>query len=219
MGCLLEVGSGFHPELTGRENVFLNGAILGMSLKEIRRKFDSIVSFAEVEAFLDTPVKHYSSGMFVRLAFAVAAMLEPEILIVDEVLSVGDASFQKKALGAIQEAVRRGTTCLMVSHQLPSVISLCQRAVLLEQGQVVGDGPPEDIVRQYLMTAGGEGGQIAWTDPATAPGNEEVRLKSVAVSSRFTPVRRRESKSVKRFGLIFVTNNSSRGEHSRRRCC
>jgi lipopolysaccharide transport system ATP-binding protein len=182
MGCLLEVGSGFHPELTGRENVFLNGAILGMSRKEIRRKFDQIVSFAEVEAFLDTPVKHYSSGMFVRLAFAVAAMLEPEILIVDEVLSVGDASFQKKALGAIQDAVARGTTCLLVSHHLPSVVSLCQRAVLLEQGRIVADGEPDDVVRRYLATAASTGGQARWDDPATAPGNEEVRLVSVEVS-------------------------------------
>lgn len=181
MGCLLEVGSGFHPELTGRENVYLNGTILGMSLKEIRRKFDQIVAFAEVESFLDTPVKHYSSGMFVRLAFAVAAQLDPEILIVDEVLSVGDAAFQKKALAAIQDAVRRGTTCLMVSHHLPSVTSLCQRVLLLQAGQLIADGSPEDIVGKYLMTARREGGEIVWSTRDAAPGNDDVRLKSVRV--------------------------------------
>jgi lipopolysaccharide transport system ATP-binding protein len=181
MGCLLEVGSGFHPELTGRENVFLNGAILGMSLREIRQKFDQIVSFAEVEAFLDTPVKHYSSGMFVRLAFAVAALLDPEILIVDEVLSVGDAGFQKKALSAIQDAVHRGTTCLMVSHHLPSVTSLCRRAVLLQAGRLIADGLPEDVVRQYLMTARQDGGEHVWSHPETAPGNDEVRLQAVRI--------------------------------------
>lgn len=179
MGCLLEVGSGFHPELTGRENVFLNGAILGMSLREIRQKFDQIVDFADVEAFLDTPVKHYSSGMFVRLAFSVAALLEPEILIVDEVLSVGDSAFQKKALGAIHDAVKRGTTCLMVSHHLPSVTSLCRRALLLQSGRLIADGSPEDIVRQYLTTARNEGGEKCWTDRNSAPGNDEVRLTSV----------------------------------------
>ncbi len=181
MGCLLEVGSGFHPELTGRENVYLNGTILGMSLREIRRKFDQIVDFAEVEAFLDTPVKHYSSGMFVRLAFAVAVQLDPEILIVDEVLSVGDANFQKKSLNAIQEAVRRGTTCLMVSHHLPSITHLCQRAILLQAGRLIADGPAEDVVRQYLTTARRGGGEVIWQDRNSAPGNDQVRLKSVRI--------------------------------------
>jgi lipopolysaccharide transport system ATP-binding protein len=181
MGCLLEVGSGFHPELTGRENVFLNGTILGMSRREIRRKFDEIVSFAEVEAFLDTPVKHYSSGMFVRLAFAVAALLEPEILIIDEVLSVGDASFQKKSLAAIHDSVRRGTTCVMVSHQLSSITSLCQRAILIQSGRVTADGTPEQVVTQYLRTARGEGGQVTWANRDSAPGNDLVRLESVRI--------------------------------------
>lgn len=187
MGCLLEVGSGFHPELTGRENVYLNGTILGMSLKEIRQKFDQIVSFAEVEAFLDTPVKHYSSGMFVRLAFAVAAQLDPEILIVDEVLSVGDAAFQKKSLVAIQEAVRRGTTCLMVSHHLPSVTSLCQRALLLQSGQLVADGSPEDVVRKYLTTARREGGEIVWSNRDTAPGDDQIRFEAVRILQAASP--------------------------------
>lgn len=188
LGCLLEVGSGFHPELTGRENIFLNGTILGMSFKEIRRKFDAIVDFSEVEAFLDTPVKHYSSGMFVRLAFSVAAKLEPEVLIVDEVLSVGDAAFQKKSLAAIQDAVRNGATCLIVSHQLSSLASLCQRAILLEAGQVVADGNPDDVIRQYLTTARGDGGEIVWADAAQAPGNDDVRLASVRLRQPHQPL-------------------------------
>ncbi len=182
MGVLLEVGSGFHPELTGRENIFLNGTILGMSLKQIRQKFDEITAFAEVDAFLDTPVKHYSSGMFVRLAFSVAATLEPEILIIDEVLSVGDSKFQKKCVAVIQDAVRRGTTCLMVSHHMPSVTALCQRAILLQAGQVAADGAPEDVIRQYLVDAPQDAADVTWPDSATAPGNDEVRLQSVKLS-------------------------------------
>ena len=180
MGCLLEVGSGFHPELTGRENIFLNGAILGMSRREIRQKFDAIVAFAECETFLDTAVKHYSSGMYVRLGFAIAALLDPEILIVDEVLSVGDAAFQKRSLKAIQDAVKRGTTCIMVSHHLPSISSLCQRAVLLQSGRLVADGAPEEVIRQYLTSARRGGGQTNWQD-SNAPGNDEVRIRSVKI--------------------------------------
>ncbi len=134
MASLLEVGTGFHPELTGRENIYLNGAILGMTRAEIRRKFDEIVAFAEVEKFLDTPVKRYSSGMYVRLAFAVAAHLEPEILIVDEVLAVGDAEFQKKCLGKMDEVAGGGRTVLFVSHNMAAINKLCTRAVLLERG-------------------------------------------------------------------------------------
>jgi len=182
LGCLLEVGSGFHPELTGRENIFLNGAILGMSRQEVRRKFDQIVAFSEVEAFLDTPVKHYSSGMFIRLAFSVAALLDPEILIVDEVLSVGDASFQKKSLAAIQDAVGRGATCLIVSHHLPSLANLCDRVILLEAGRVAADGPPDEIIRTYLTSARREGGEITWTDRAQAPGNDEARLRAARLA-------------------------------------
>lgn len=181
LGCLLEVGTGFHHELTGRENIFLNGAILGMSRVEIRRKFDQIVDFAEVEAFLDTPVKHYSSGMFVRLAFSVAALLDPEILIVDEVLSVGDAAFQKKCHGVMQDAVRRGCTCLMVSHNLPTMINLCERAILLQSGKIIADGVPQDVAQEYLKTVRGNGGSVVWDDPQTAPGNTVVRLRSVRV--------------------------------------
>lgn len=149
-GSLLEVGTGFHPELTGRENIFLNGAILGMRRDEIRRRFDQIVEFAEVERFLDTPVKRYSSGMSVRLAFSVAAHLEPEILLVDEVLAVGDAAFQRRSLDRMAEVVKEGRTVVFVSHNLAVIRALCERAILLERGQVVVDGPAGDTIDQYL---------------------------------------------------------------------
>ena len=150
VASLLEVGTGFHAELTGHENIFLNGAILGMTRLEIKRRFDEIVAFAEVEKFLDTPVKRYSSGMYVRLAFAVAAHMEPEILIVDEVLSVGDAEFQKKCLGKMQEATTGGRTVLFVSHQMAAVQNLCRTGILLSQGRVAQTGPIGDVVRRYL---------------------------------------------------------------------
>jgi lipopolysaccharide transport system ATP-binding protein len=150
VASLLEVGTGFHPELTGRENIYLNGAILGMSRAEIRKKFDEIVAFAETERFLDTPVKRYSSGMYVRLAFAVAAHLEPEILVVDEVLAVGDAEFQKKCLGKMNEVSRDGRTVLFVSHNMGAVQVLCARAIQLECGKLCGIGGVEEIIREYL---------------------------------------------------------------------
>jgi lipopolysaccharide transport system ATP-binding protein len=150
VGALLEVGVGFHPELTGRENVFLNGAILGMRRAEIQRKFDDIVAFSEVERFLDTPVKRYSSGMYVRLAFSVAAHLEPEILVIDEVLAVGDTAFQKKCLGKMGSVARDGRTVLFVSHNLVAVTSLCQRGIMLEGGRIVEDGPSNDVVNSYI---------------------------------------------------------------------
>jgi lipopolysaccharide transport system ATP-binding protein len=153
MGSLLEVGTGFHPELTGRENIYLNGSILGMSRKEIDRKFDEIVAFSEVEQFLDTPVKRYSSGMYVRLAFAVAAHLEPEILIVDEVLAVGDTAFQKKCLGRISDISQSGRTVIFVSHQMATVAALCRRAVWLEAGAVKAAGPSREVVDQYLVSS------------------------------------------------------------------
>lgn len=156
MGSLLEVGTGFHPELTGRENIFLNGAILGMRRKEILAKFDEIVSFAGVADFLDTPVKRYSSGMYVRLAFSIAAHLDPEILIVDEVLAVGDVAFQKKCLGKMAEACARAKTVLFVSHNLAAVENLCSRGVVLHQGQVVYDGPSKAAVQFYLENLGGD---------------------------------------------------------------
>jgi lipopolysaccharide transport system ATP-binding protein len=159
VASLLEVGTGFHPDLTGRENIFLNGAILGMSRTEIRRKFDEIVAFAEVERFLDTPVKRYSSGMYVRLAFAVAAHLEPEILIVDEVLAVGDAQFQAKCLGKMRSiATQSGRTVLFVSHNMSAVAGLCQRVFLLESGRLVADDVPEQVIpRCFRRNDGGDG--------------------------------------------------------------
>ncbi|MEN8145863.1 MAG: ABC transporter ATP-binding protein [Gemmatimonadota bacterium] len=154
VGSLLEVGTGFHPELTGRENVFLNGAILGMSRAEIRAKFDEIVAFSEIEKFIDTPVKHYSTGMGLRLAFAVAAHLDPEILIVDEVLAVGDASFQRKCLGKMGEVAHQGRTVLMVSHNMSAITQLCERTLLLDGGELVMDGPSSEIVSSYLSADG-----------------------------------------------------------------
>src|SRR5260370_22739115 len=155
VSSLLEVGTGFHMDLTGKENVFLNGAVLGMTRAEIRRKFDEIVAFAEVERFLDTPVKRYSSGMFVRLAFSVAAHLTPDILLVDEVLAVGDAEFQKKCLGVMQHAsTSEGRTVLFVSHNLAAVQALCSRAILLDNGRLVGDGTTDDVVDQYMRQSG-----------------------------------------------------------------
>jgi lipopolysaccharide transport system ATP-binding protein len=154
VACLLEVGTGFHPELTGRDNIYLNGAILGMKRDEIRARFDEIVDFADVERFLDTPVKHYSSGMYVRLAFAVAAHLDPDILIVDEVLAVGDASFQKKCIGRMRSvASSEGRTVLFVSHYLPAIRDLCARSILLENGRVALDGETGRVIDRYLDTS------------------------------------------------------------------
>ena len=151
VASLLEVGTGFHPELTGRENIFLNGAILGMTKAEIKRKFDEIVAFAEIEKFLDTPVKRYSSGMYVRLAFAVAAHLEPEILVVDEVLAVGDVAFQKKCLGKMRDVSAGGRTVLFVSHNMQAIRQLCSRSMLLDAGQKISEGSSDDVIGQYLL--------------------------------------------------------------------
>lgn len=156
VASLLEVGTGFHPELTGRENIYLNGAILGMTRAEIRRKFDEIVAFAEVEKFLDTPVKRYSSGMYVRLAFAVAAHLEPEILVVDEVLAVGDAEFQKKCLGKMHDVAGQGRTVLFVSHNIPAIMSLCSAGIFLSGGRVLLTGAVSDVLEEYQAKATGE---------------------------------------------------------------
>jgi lipopolysaccharide transport system ATP-binding protein len=176
VASLLEVGTGFHPELTGGENIFLNGAILGMKRAEIARKFDEIVAFAEVERFIDTPVKRYSSGMYVRLAFAVAAHLEPEILLVDEVLAVGDASFQKKCLGKIGQVSRDGRTILFVSHNMAAVKALCRRAILIKDGRVAASGAVADVAEEYLSGNGQVESRREWRDPATAPGNESMRI-------------------------------------------
>ncbi len=183
VGSLLEVGTGFHPELTGRENIYLNGAILGMKKAEIKRKFDEIVAFAETEKFLDTPVKHYSSGMYVRLAFAVAAHLEPEILIVDEVLAVGDARFQKKCLNKMQDVGRQGRTILFVSHTMQAITRLCERVILLDEGKVLKDGPSHQVVSAYLSSGLGTTGAREWPDLTKAPGSEIARLRAVSVRS------------------------------------
>jgi lipopolysaccharide transport system ATP-binding protein len=182
VGSLLEVGTGFHPELTGRENIFLNGTLLGMKRREIERQFDAIVGFAEVERFLDTPVKRYSSGMYVRLAFAVAAYLNPEILIIDEVLAVGDAAFQKKCLGKMEEvAEQEGRTVLFVSHNMTAVQNLCRRVVWLNDGKVAEDGPPGPVISKYLNTAFKSLTERVWDDIKTAPGNDKVRLRRLRV--------------------------------------
>ena len=154
LGSLLEIGTGFHPDLTGRENVYLNGAIIGMGRDEIKRKFDEIVAFSEIEEFLDTPVKHYSSGMQVRLAFSVAAHFEPEILVLDEVLAVGDASFRQKCFRKMQDVIREGRTIFFVSHDSASVLRLCGRALLIQSGLLTDDGPAESVVKRYLDVAG-----------------------------------------------------------------
>lgn len=181
VGSLLEVGTGFHQELTGRENVLLSGAILGMKRAEILRKFDEILAFADIDQFIDTPVKRYSSGMKVRLGFAVAAFLEPEILLIDEVLAVGDAEFQKKCLGKMSEIGQGGRTIVFVSHSMPAILRLCDRAILLDHGRVVVNGPTHEVVRRYLESGPGRTSSREWTDPASAPGDDVARLKSVRV--------------------------------------
>jgi lipopolysaccharide transport system ATP-binding protein len=200
LASLLEVGTGFHPELTGRENIFLNGAILGMSRSEICRKFDEIVEFAEVEKFLDTPVKRYSSGMYVRLAFAVAAHLEPEILVVDEVLAVGDIKFQRKCIGKMEDVGKSGRTVLFVSHNIALINTLCSKGILLERGRLIKQGPTQGVVEEYLSRsaeAEGEEGQVRYEDEEfelldfstlDSEGNEEATFRTtepVRVRIRF----------------------------------
>jgi lipopolysaccharide transport system ATP-binding protein len=182
VGSLLEVGTGFHPELTGRENVYLNGSILGMKRQEIAAKLPDIVEFAGIEAFMDTPVKRYSSGMYVRLAFSVAAHLEPEILLVDEVLAVGDADFQSRCLGRMEDLSGTGRTVLFVSHNMQAVAQLCDRALHLERGEIVRDGPSADVVASYLQTVAGTGSALSFGGGLEqAPGNDLVRLRSARV--------------------------------------
>jgi len=183
VGGLLEVGSGFHGELSGRENIYLQGAILGMRRREIHRKFDEIVAFAEVADFIDTPVKHYSSGMYLRLAFAVAAHMESDILLVDEILAVGDAAFQKKCLGKMTDVAERGRTVLFVSHNLGVLSNLCSRAILLSHGQKIADGPSHEVIKRYLQEGLDQSGERVWDTPATAPGSDIARLHSVRIIS------------------------------------
>ena len=178
MGSLLEVGTGFHPDLTGRENIFLNGAILGMKRQEIIRQFDEIIAFAEIDKFIDTPVKFYSSGMYIRLAFAVAAHLDPEILIVDEVLAVGDARFQKKCLGKMENIAKQGRTVLFVSHNIPSVRNFCSKAILLQEGYLIAHGPTHEVLKQYLQNTTASSGKKIWTQ-GNFPSNGVFRVLSI----------------------------------------
>jgi lipopolysaccharide transport system ATP-binding protein len=179
VGSLLEVGTGFHPELTGRENIYLNGAILGMARVEIDRKFDEIVAFSEIEQFIDTMVKHYSSGMYMRLAFAVAAHLEPEILLIDEVLAVGDLEFQRKCLGKMEDVGKLGRTVIFVSHNMSAVTRLCSRAVLLDHGTVAAIGPTPAVVAEYVFKGYGTRAERRWEQADRMPGDETIRLLGV----------------------------------------
>ena len=180
IGSLLEVGTGFHPDLTGRENIYLSGAILGMRRAEIARKFDEIVAFSELEKFIETSVKWYSSGMYVRLAFSVAAHLEPEILMMDEVLAVGDAAFQQKCLDKMHDIRQQGRTILFVSHDMAAITRLCKRVVLLEKGKISFDGEPREVVKRYLSSSWKTGALQEW-NAEDAPGDEVVRLRRVRV--------------------------------------
>jgi lipopolysaccharide transport system ATP-binding protein len=180
VGALLEVGTGFHPELTGRENIMLSAAVMGMRRSDALARFDEIVEFSGLSRFLDTPVKRYSSGMYMRLAFAVAAHLEPEILLIDEVLAVGDAQFQRKCLGRMEELGDTGRTVVFVSHSMPSVLRLCPRVILLDRGHLRADGPGPAVVEEYLGH-GGSASSREWSTPETAPGDDRVRLKAVRV--------------------------------------
>ncbi len=181
VGSLLEVGTGFHSELSGRENIYLNGAILGMKRAEIDKKFDEIVAFSEIEAFLDSPVKHYSTGMHMRLAFSVAAHLDPEVLIVDEVLAVGDVGFQRKCLRKMRDVGESGRTVIFVSHDMQSITRLCRRVIWLKDGQIRSDGEAKHVVGEYLHEQSRTGAEKTWEDDETAPGNETVRLRAVRV--------------------------------------
>jgi lipopolysaccharide transport system ATP-binding protein len=181
VASLLEVGTGFHPELSGRENVFLNGTILGMTRREIKAKFDDIVDFSGVEKFIDTPVKYYSSGMYVRLAFSVAAYLEPEILIIDEVLAVGDAEFQKKCLGKMSEVTGQGRTVLFVSHSMAAVNTFCTHGILLQKGRLAYEGPIRQAVERYILSSRHTAAEKTWETPAEAPGNDTARIMAVRV--------------------------------------
>lgn len=186
LGALLEVGTGFHPELTGRENIFLNATILGLSQSEIRRRFDEIVAFAEIEQFIDTPVKYYSSGMYMRLAFSVSAHLDPEILILDEVLAVGDAAFQKKCMGRMEGVAKDGRTVLLVSHSIATIVSFCSRCILLQNGQVVRDGPAAEVAEYYQDSQGNaldsDAKGQAMISMAEQNKNQKALIQSIAVS-------------------------------------
>ena len=216
VGSLLEVGTGFHNELSGRENIYLNGAILGMKKSEIENKFAEIVEFSEIEKFLDTPVKHYSSGMYMRLAFSIAAHLEPEVLIVDEVLAVGDAAFQKKCLGKMREVGEKGRTVIFVSHDMNAITRLCDRVIWLKDGQIRMDDEAKKVVGAYLHEQANVGAERIWGDDSSAPGNEYVKLRSIRVcdengeSTQTADIRRpvgvEMSYEVQKAGKVMVPN-------------
>jgi lipopolysaccharide transport system ATP-binding protein len=207
----LEVGIGFHSELTGRENVFLNGAFLGMTKKEIRRQFDEIVAFSETKEFIDTPVKHYSSGMYLRLAFAIAAHLEPDILLVDEVLAVGDSRFQTKCLNKMQDIGKHGRTVLFVSHNMPAVMNLCSRAILLNDGSIEQDGPAYEVVSKYMKAGSGATTVREWTDSLRAPGGAIARLRAVRLRDSDGNIA--ESVDIRRSVLIEIEYDVLRAGH------
>lgn len=185
MGSLLDIGTGFHPELTGRENIFLNGAILGMRKKEIDKKIDKIIEFSGIEKFLDTPIKRYSGGMCVRLAFSIAAFFEPDILLIDEVLSVGDASFQKKSLEKMEEVTKSGErTVIFVSHNMGAIQNLCHRTLLLNKGQVVDIGPTNEIIQKYLHSENVSSAERSWDNLRISPGDDVMRLKSIKIKNK-----------------------------------
>lgn len=188
VASLLEVGTGFHPDLTGRENIYLNAAILGLKRAEIQKRFDDIVDFSDVAEFIDLPIRNYSSGMKVRLGFSVAAHIDPEVLIIDEVLAVGDNRFQQRCLNRVEQLAASGRTILYVSHQLPSVLRLSKRCILLDHGRIAADGPTADTIRHYEETFGGFRSQQAWDDLATAPGDLVARLRFVELTSDGQPV-------------------------------
>lgn len=183
VSCLLEVGTGFHPELSGRENVYMNSTILGMRKREVDAKFDEIVEFAGIGKFIDTPIKRYSSGMSVRLAFAVMAHLDPELLVVDEVLAVGDAEFQRKCLNTMSNVGKQGKTVLFVSHNMAAVTRLCTRGLLLHEGRIVMDATAAEVVHQHLTTGGNDIASRDWPDMSAAPGDDSVRLRAIRVVS------------------------------------
>lgn len=208
VGSLLEVGTGFHPELTGRENIFLNGAILGMTQKEVQRQFDEIVEFSGVEQFLDTPVKRFSSGMYVRLAFAVAAHLEPEVMIVDEVLAVGDSEFQKKCLGKMQDVAKSGRTILFVSHNMQTISQLCTHCFLLQSGSMTFSGPTDDAIARYIET---QKQNVVDVNPDLRPGSGEYRITQVNVERTVVqsgdPIRARYTVEHRRGHTPFLHTN------------
>ncbi|HLB10648.1 MAG TPA: ABC transporter ATP-binding protein, partial [Gemmatimonadaceae bacterium] len=212
LGSLLEVGTGFHQELSGRDNIFLNGAILGMRRQEIAARFDEIVEFSGVSQFIDTPVKRYSSGMYLRLAFAVAAHLETEILVVDEVLAVGDASFQKKCLAKMEDVGKHGRTVVFVSHNMMAVTRLCERTILLERGLVLADGPSHEVVGSYLRSGLGTTAHREWDDPESAPGNEIARLRGVCVRTEEGEIS--EAMDIRKPVRIEMTFDVLEGGHS-----